>query len=63
MNEKAKGNRYKDKNGVHVYILFDKATSYWMIAYDYEILDQVWHSWASAKEYLLERGCVAWEED
>ena len=54
--------RYKDAHGKHVYILFDEASSYWMIAYDYQILDQVWNSFAAAKDYLLERGCTKWED-
>lgn len=57
------GARFKDTHGKHVYILFDEASSYWMIAYDYRILDQVWHSYASARDYLLERGCVKWEDE
>ncbi len=63
MKEVTNESRFKDVHGKHVYILFDDATSYWMIAYDYHILDQVWNSYTAAKEYLLERGCVAWEDE
>lgn len=53
--------RYKDSKGFDVFILFDEASSYYMVAYDYVILDRTWNSAMEAREYLLERGCVDWE--
>ena len=54
--------KYKDSKGHDVFILFDEASLYYMVAYNYTILDQKWSTATEAREYLLERGCVDWED-
>lgn len=54
--------KFKDTKGKDVFILYDEASSYWMIAYDYVIMDQTYPSYAAAVEYLSECGCKKWED-
>lgn len=56
-------NKFKDAKDKDVFILFDQASSYWMIAYDYIILDQIYQSYAAALEYVYETGCKEWEDE
>ena len=56
-------NKFKDAKGKDVFILFDQASSYWMIAYDYIILDQIYQSYTAALEYVHETGCKEWEDE
>jgi hypothetical protein len=55
--------QFKDPKGKDVFILFDEASSYWMIAYDYTILDKNYHSYAEAADYIHQTGCKEWEDE
>jgi hypothetical protein len=61
--QNSKGKRFKDTKGRDVFILFDEASSYWMIAYDYTILDKNYHSYAEAADYIHQTGCKEWEDE
>lgn len=57
-----KGYHYQTDNGKKIFILYDRATSSWMVAYNYEIIDEIFHSYDAAKRYVKAIGGKDGEE-
>lgn len=57
-----KGYHYQTDNGKEIFILYDRETLSWRVAYNYEIIDKVLQSYDAAKKYVKAIGGKVGEE-